>query len=765
MKYLFSNISGEPRVYRAIDAGDTKQLTKCNVNQLLHLKLNAPVMLIVNLTGKLVNGLCGVVNGLKADSVFIFFQSIDKTVKISPYQFSVYSCEKGKDIASRLQFPLKLAFAITTHKAQGLTLKRIEIDCRQMNNPGQIGVAIGRACEVKGLRVLNFSKHLVNKHNEEVYTFYTEPFLELSEDLGCCHKNLLVDEIEEIEQKPQLETEVEMSSESDNENSDNDQDQDLTEDLHAIEMIDQLISIEEIEANELEHPLSADVSVEGMLSGLRYDKVITQEQLQLNNVLSDLITNQEHVKLFADRTHDKMYSMFLETIPQIEPVENKHTTAFYKKVTLYMSSDDYIVDVKSFFNSPSKVQYRVAFGIAQKIRSLIISKAAEPLFVQAREEAKTKTKPLKDSKGSRAKVRYIGGWCIATLRYRKGLLVTRNLYKLSVKHNVDKWHAEIRILEQLEMHDLSKEQKDESLVEIQRKQNINSSLTVLSDKAFHFFINLDNNIQKLETAENINIHGKSFYSYISSEIHNSQDLIACWKRLFFDEDEFKMCDNVEYLDSLLLEIIAKYLKMSSGQFRHEYKKELNIQKEEAHRKQIRMKDRKKHERQRITYDAMFIDNSDLKLVSHLSLRSEVLVNSSYLSLFTKEHLKNLCEAYDVVFISKMKKNDLVTLLTSKISETEIMPHPEKLGPKNSSSGMSEPTASMGRRKIIIGKGKKKQTSGTVLYPCGVCKGICEIDCVCCDLCDTWYHFTCITLTGEEDAFQGDADWFCNICKK
>lgn len=87
-------------------------------------------MLLVNLSSSLVSGQCGEVKGFGENYVEVFFPQLKKTVKIHSYNFSVYSKELHRDVASRRQIPLKLAFAMTTHKAQGLTLDRIEIDCK-----------------------------------------------------------------------------------------------------------------------------------------------------------------------------------------------------------------------------------------------------------------------------------------------------------------------------------------------------------------------------------------------------------------------------------------------------------------------------------------------------------------------------------------------------------------------------------------------------------------------------------------------------------
>jgi hypothetical protein len=66
-----------------------------------------------------------------------------------------------------------------------------------MSNPGQVGVAIGRASVVKVLRVLNFKKSIVKKHSDVVYEFYTHPSIPILDDLTCCKQEITLNEVTE----------------------------------------------------------------------------------------------------------------------------------------------------------------------------------------------------------------------------------------------------------------------------------------------------------------------------------------------------------------------------------------------------------------------------------------------------------------------------------------------------------------------------------------------------------------------------------------
>jgi len=53
----------------------------------------------------------------------------------------------------RRQFPLRLAWALTVHKAQGSTLDRVSIDLSRTFAPGQIYTALSRVRDLSGLHV------------------------------------------------------------------------------------------------------------------------------------------------------------------------------------------------------------------------------------------------------------------------------------------------------------------------------------------------------------------------------------------------------------------------------------------------------------------------------------------------------------------------------------------------------------------------------------------------------------------------------------
>ena len=87
--------------------------------------------------------------------------------------------------ASFLQFPFKLAYALTIHKSQGMSIDSLVCDLNHIFANGQLYVALSRATDPKNLRLIynggrNFKDYLksVVKIDEEVDKFYNENVFE-----------------------------------------------------------------------------------------------------------------------------------------------------------------------------------------------------------------------------------------------------------------------------------------------------------------------------------------------------------------------------------------------------------------------------------------------------------------------------------------------------------------------------------------------------------------------------------------------------------
>jgi len=80
----------------------------------------------------------------------------------------------GMGTCTRTALPLKLAYALTTHKAQGLTLDYVVADVGSVFAEGQAYVALSRVSDIDGLELRNFSSNRV-KSNPLAIEFYENP--------------------------------------------------------------------------------------------------------------------------------------------------------------------------------------------------------------------------------------------------------------------------------------------------------------------------------------------------------------------------------------------------------------------------------------------------------------------------------------------------------------------------------------------------------------------------------------------------------------
>lgn len=150
-----------PRSYKAKTTGtaaNIKQLVEsCLSPPMLILKVGAKVMFTKNnQDGLWVNGTIGTVVKMQKESVVV--KTMDDETVVVEFDSWVKEDLIGKPIATYTQIPLRLAYAITTYKSQGLTLDKAEIDLSKVFEYGQGYVALSRVRSIKDLRLLGINE-------------------------------------------------------------------------------------------------------------------------------------------------------------------------------------------------------------------------------------------------------------------------------------------------------------------------------------------------------------------------------------------------------------------------------------------------------------------------------------------------------------------------------------------------------------------------------------------------------------------------------
>lgn len=183
-------LEGKTYTYEAYVDGEFNEYSY-PVDSTLTLKVGAQIMFIKNdPTGqqRFFNGKIGTVKELTDDTILVSFDDGTPEAMVEGYTWENKKFTLNPDtneieeklVGNFTHYPLKLAWAITVHKSQGLTFDKAVIDVSKAFAPGQIYVALSRLTSLDGL-VLTGNIPVNELKNDEKVASYTTQGKEINE--------------------------------------------------------------------------------------------------------------------------------------------------------------------------------------------------------------------------------------------------------------------------------------------------------------------------------------------------------------------------------------------------------------------------------------------------------------------------------------------------------------------------------------------------------------------------------------------------------
>jgi ATP-dependent exoDNAse (exonuclease V) alpha subunit len=161
-KTELSKLSGKTKIFKAKTQGNPKILESFKKSvqaaEVIDLRIGAKVMFVKNNPDLgYINGSLGEVIDFDSEIGFPVVRLLNGKKIIAAHDSWSIDDDGGKSLAKYDQVPLRLAWAITVHKSQGMTLDAAEIDLSKTFEKGQGYVALSRLKELENLKLLGFN--------------------------------------------------------------------------------------------------------------------------------------------------------------------------------------------------------------------------------------------------------------------------------------------------------------------------------------------------------------------------------------------------------------------------------------------------------------------------------------------------------------------------------------------------------------------------------------------------------------------------------
>lgn len=196
-----TKLDGRIFTYKAEIEGNFME-TAYPADDILHLKVGAQVMFIKNDLDKskrYFNGKIGIVTRLSDETITVQCKGDTDGIEVSKVEWKNIRYTLNKEsrqideelLGSFNQYPLRLAWAITIHKSQGLTFEKAIIDAGEAFARGQVYVALSRCTNLKGMVLQSKIRPDSLFTDQRILQFSKGPSDQLQQELLSSKRNYL----------------------------------------------------------------------------------------------------------------------------------------------------------------------------------------------------------------------------------------------------------------------------------------------------------------------------------------------------------------------------------------------------------------------------------------------------------------------------------------------------------------------------------------------------------------------------------------------
>ena len=236
------------------------------------------------------------------------------------------------NVAVREKVPLKVAYAMTIHKAQGTTLHSVVVDCRYVTTPGQLGVAVGRATSMDGLQVIHFKDRNLMPHDRKVAEFDVAASLPFCADMSCCQRPFDDNVMPTIHATETVDEDDDNDDDGVEGSDHDDDDDDKYDDYNDADAQQSLVDEYHVDLTDL-------------LQAAKFGDVSTSIQVSTNRAIDELLVDIDNARCYCNLQLYRLSMMY-----DVTRGSQTELTAFYKKVHEYLCSSQFQRELRALIN-------------------------------------------------------------------------------------------------------------------------------------------------------------------------------------------------------------------------------------------------------------------------------------------------------------------------------------------------------------------------------------------------------------------------------